>query len=147
MRPYSAIVEPTITAGAYSAGDVVGGLMEFKVNTDFGGVLRRVKIADADDEKAALTLYFFDTDPTEVADNGVFATGIDLDDKEAIMFKVDIGASLYESIDGDAIAIRSGINYYFRNKKVLYCYAVTVGTPTYTATTDLNFEIEFLRVG
>jgi hypothetical protein len=147
-RTYISTLTPAVTAGAYAAGDVFGGLLSFPISASEGGTLLALRIYDAGDVKPALKFYFFQSEPSEVLDNEVFATGISLADKKQIKFVVNIGSELYESIDGDAVMFRSGIGYTFTapdDDRVLRFYAVTVGTPTPPATTDYTIEIEYER--
>src|SRR5574343_384011 len=76
----SPIVVPVITAGAYSANDVVGGLLTFQLAPEApagvnpaSGFVRVVTISDDDNEKAALELHLFREAPTVIADNAAFA--------------------------------------------------------------------------
>ncbi len=54
---------PTITAGAYSAGDNVGGLLEFTnaaLVAGEGGVIKQVEIIDDAGQEVELELWLFD---------------------------------------------------------------------------------------
>lgn len=148
-RQYTNEQQPTITAGAYSAGDVIGGLLTFPVATNNGGILREIRISDADNIKAATTLYFFDQGtaaPTAILDNAAFATGLTLADKDRIMFTVDVAGADYETINADAIAIEDGLSNRFTNSSRLYCYEVTGATPTFVATDSRKIQITYERI-
>ena len=67
---------PTITAGAYSAGDAVGGKLEFEdARSSFSnhGHIRQAHISDKTTQKALLYLVLFSEDFTETADNAAFS--------------------------------------------------------------------------
>jgi hypothetical protein len=135
-------VIPTITAGPYSAGDVIGGLMAFPIEAA-SGVLVRIVIDDADNEKAAMTLWFYDSAPTTILDNAAFSTLADVDNAKCLGF-VDLAATDYKTAgSGNAVldkAVRKGL--VLVGSGTLYVYAVLVGTPTYGATNDLVFRLE-----
>ena len=67
---------PTVTVGAYSALDAVGGKLEFTdVCTSFNntGQITQGHIKDAAKQNALLILVLFDRDFTATADNAPFA--------------------------------------------------------------------------
>lgn len=135
---------PAITAGGYSAADVVGGQLSFTLpSAGGGGIIRKLVIADDDNEKAAMDIYFFDDSqgtPTVIADNAPFAPVIA--DLKALIGKVSVAATDYVTINGNAYAIKDGLAIdYSLIKEKLYAYAVPSGTPTYTAVTDLTFTL------
>lgn len=134
---------PVITAGAYSAGDVVGPQLEFPLAdpspagvNPASGFVRVVTISDDDNEKAALELHLFREAPTAIADNAAFApTFADLKKR---IGSVVIAAGDYVTINSNAQAVKSGIEMeFYAPNGVLYGYLVATGTPTYTATSDL----------
>lgn len=141
-------VAPTITAGAYSAGDVIGGLLTCTVGTTVTGnvLVRRVVIGDADNEKAAMDLWFFKSSPaTSLADNAAFSTISDADIRDACQAHVAIAASDYTTAGSNALGekvIDNGGRTIEVTNGVFYVYAVVSGTPTYGATTDLRFTFE-----
>lgn len=140
----------TVDTNAYTANDVVGGLLT--IPTGGGGILRKAKITDADAENAALDLYLFHTVPsvTAIADDAAFT--------------VTAPNALYmleERIRFEAanyVTVSSADSYCFgtvsssKNLAVdchpadganLYAYLVCTGTPAYTAATDLRLELLF----
>lgn len=133
-----------ITAGIYSANDVVGGLQTYSLAPASAGVwLDKVRIVDDDNEKAAVTLHLFNAVPATVADNGAYAPTIaELGTEIAI---INIAAADYVTENGNAIAIKDGLQKRLPlpNGK-LYVYLTCDATPTYTAITDLWL---FLDVG
>ena len=143
----SPIVVPVITAGAYSANDVVGGLLTFQLAPEApagvnpaSGFVVVVTISDDDNEKAALELHLFREAPTAIADNAAFApTFADLKKR---IGSVAIAAGDYVTINSNAQAVKSGIEMeFYAPNGVLYGYLVATGTPTYSATSDLAIAL------
>lgn len=143
-RSYPISVTPTITAGAYTGGDVCGALMTFDTLATGGDVIQ-LNIHDRANQKAAGRFWVFSARPGGVADNDAFAVA-DADNNKIIGY-VDIAAADYVSI-GTANAFASipvtqsdsqkALSYAVRT---LYAYFVPSGTPTYTATNDLTFDL------
>lgn len=135
----SVSVTPTITAGAYSAGDVVGGLITFSLPTaGAGGVINQIVIADDDNEKAQAVLYLFDSAPTTIADNAAFAPAIA--DLAKLVAVIAVASADFTTVNSNAYAIKTAINQTYKGS-ALYMYCVCVATPTYTAVTDLIFKL------
>eukprot|EP00919_Chromeraceae_sp_WS-2016_P077523 GHVR01183488.1.p1 GENE.GHVR01183488.1~~GHVR01183488.1.p1 ORF type:complete len:153 (+),score=8.17 GHVR01183488.1:403-861(+) len=135
-------VTPTITAGAYSANDVIGGLQTVYIGVGKGGTIRRVNIADDDSEEAAMTLYIFDQLPSTIADNAAFApTFADL---QKLVDTVAVGT--YVTVNSNDYSINKDLNIDYDTDNTggtdstFYVYAVVTGTPTFTGTTDLTFR-------
>ena len=136
-------VTPTITAGAYSANDVVGGLITLLVPSLGGGsTLRRVVVIDDDNEKAALNIYVFTAQPSAIADNAAFAPTVA--DLQKLIAVIPVAAADYTTVNSNAYAIVPdlGIDVAL-NGGYVYAYVVCTGTPAYTATTDLTFRFGF----
>lgn len=142
-------VTPTITAGAYSAKDAVGGMMTF-ANAVSGsgksGILNTVTIIDNDDEKAPLELWLFNADPSGVADNAP------MDFTDANMLKcvgiVPISSADYFSLADNGAACVRGIGLQFQCAATsLFGQLKCTGTPAYTATSDITvvLGIEYLN--
>lgn len=66
-------LNPTVTVGAYSVGDVVGGLLTFtpvkKLETAF---IQNVLLIDKANQSSEFDLFLFDEAPTTIADNAAF---------------------------------------------------------------------------
>lgn len=142
-------VDPTITAGAYSANDVVGGELAIPnaMRVPNGtGVLQSITVYDADNEKAALDFYFFQSAPAAaLADNAAFAWTAG--DEDLFLGMVSVAAADYVTATDAVVSVRN-IGLPVRaaaNGNSLYCYVVATGTPTYTAATDLTFIFGFLQ--
>ena len=141
-RPSKSTVTPTITAGAYSAGDVVGGLLTFTLANTRGadGIVRSVRIADGDNEKAACKLWLFAEQPITIADNAAFAP-TDNDISKCVGV-IAFAAADYTTASANAFAAKHerGIDFTDTNG-TLWGYLVADATPTYGTTTDLTITI------
>ena len=137
----------TVDTNAYTANDVVGGLLTFNVaNAGGGGLIRWASVVDDDNEKAELTLYLFDQAPTAIADDAAFAPAIA--DLKKYIGKILFEAADYQTINGNAVAMLGhGVSTDFLNIDFntvdgnIYGYLVCTGTPTYTAATDLTLRL------
>lgn len=132
-------ITPTISTSAYADGDVIGGLINLGsvlLNSN-GGILRRVVLVDDDSEGAALNMYFFDEQPSSIADNAAFAPT--LADLQKLVGVVEIAGGDYITVNGNDYVIKSAVNIDWEGD--LYLYMVTNGsTPTYTTTSDLYLK-------
>lgn len=145
--------QPVITAGAYSANDVVGGLLSFgdtmEGRVTFGGInqpgaagtIRRLSIVDDDNEKAALKLWLFNAAPTAFLDNAAFAPLIA--DLDKVITIIPIATTDYTTVNANAIGLVENLGRSFRlaTDGPLYGYLVTDATPTYAAVTDLIIKL------
>jgi len=139
---------PTITAGAYSANDVIGGRMQFPGLTV--GTLQAITITDAASQHVAYNLFLFESQPTNISDNAA----LDIAD-------ADLPKIIYD--DAFATTTRQAFNsnsmHRLYNLDVplwatgdsVWGFLSTTGTPTYAATSDitviLQVETNSLRVG
>ena len=130
--------------GAYSANDVIGGLLTINVaNAGGGGIIRWASVVDDDNEKAELTLYLFRAAPTAIADDAAFAPTVA--DLKNYIGKILFEAADYQTINSNAVAmIGHGVSTDLLNidftslTGFIYGYLVCTATPTYTAVTDLT---------
>lgn len=137
-------VNPTITAGIYSAADVVGGLLTFDVGSPSGVLLlKSVRIVDDDNEKAACKLWLYNAIPTAFADNEAHAPVVA--DLKKLVAIVTIAAADFTTINGNAVALEEDLTSMCTTVNGrLYGYLVCDATPTYTATTDLSITLTVL---
>jgi len=143
-RPSLARVTPTITAGAYSANDVIGGLLTFTLANTRGadGIVRSVRIADGDNVKAAVKLWLFAEQPITIADNAAFAP-TDNDISKCVGVLAFAAADYTTAATGaNAFAAKheQGLDFTDTNG-TLWGYLVADATPTYGTTTDLTITI------
>lgn len=133
---------PTIavTAGAYSDGDVVGGLINLSdiVGAGGGGTIRSILVVDNAAQAANIDFYFFDTKPEIIADNAAFAFSDP--DGEWIKHIGKKSLSSYNTYDSISVGLVEDVNVSHGNGQ-LWCYAVLNGsTPTYAATSDIQIK-------
>jgi hypothetical protein len=140
-------IVPGVTSGSpYTAGFSVGGKQSIG-NAQPGpllATLQSVTLLDKSNQKAALTILFFASDPTAagtpatVADFGAFAWGTA---NTLFLGKLDIAAADYETIASQAVATKANLNMPLQvaQGSTLFGVAVTTGTPTYTSTSALIF--------
>ena len=151
LRKHTTIVfkdTPTITAGAYSANDAVGGLITFAnvATTDSrgSGVIQSITIIDDAAQNAELELHLFDRTFTATGNNDAFAPSDD--DLENYLGYILVTPADYRSFASNSAAHVSNIGLaYDLDDRSLFCQLVTRGTPTYAATDDLTVKIAILQ--
>ena len=136
-------ITPTITAGAYTAGDVVGGKLSFPMRHEQnGGFIFRFVVVDDDNVGATLTAWFFQNDPTTIADNAALALSVA--DLAKSFYKTTI--STYTTHNGNKIAwvdinpaqqftLADGIDY-------VYVYLSNDNGTSYTSTSGLTLLLQ-----
>ena len=143
-------VTPTVSSGAaYTAADAVGGKQTLTSAARVSGgvaVLQSLTVLDLGNQKAALTLLFFDADPTAatITDNAAFVWSTDT---TKFIGKINVAAADYETVAGEAVASLRGLGLELKasGSANLFVAVVTTGTPTYTSTTDLVLKYGFLQ--
>lgn len=139
-------VVPKVTAGAYSANDIVGGLLEF-VGVP-SGRLEAVKVSDLATQNVKYVLLLFWREPAAIADNGTF----DIDDRD-LGYIIPGGAIHIETADRTAltdssVSAVSNLAVPIRpNNGKLWGYLYTTGAPTYAAVTDVEITLGIKRGG
>ena len=138
-------VTPTITAGAYSANDVIGGRLEF---VGFQrGTLQSITICDNANQAVDYILVFFESQPTDIADN---APG---DVADADLEKIIYSDTLLDSSDKKAFVDNSFVFLYNLDVPMrgdgsnIWAFLITTGTPTYAAITDITVTIQVETTG
>lgn len=139
---------PTITAGAYLAGDAVGGKLTFSGCTN-DGLIHSLIITDLSEQGIELNLILFDADFTAVADNAVF--DVTAGEEVRIIGVVNIASTDYKDIGGLKVATVRNISLPYELTETntaklgrVYGQLVAVGTPTYTSTSDLTLRLGVL---
>jgi len=130
-----------VTTPAYEANDVVGGLLTISVHSaGGGGIIRRLAITDAANQKEAYALHFFDQSPTVIADAAAYAPTIA--DLKKLIGSVAIAALDYVELNSMAVVIKAAVGIEFESSDGnIYAYLVAVATPDYAAVTDLNMRM------
>lgn len=123
-------------ADAYTANDIVGGLLTFDLNSpSSSGILQTLKVTDEDNEGAALDVYIFNDIPSTIADDAAGALAIG--DLDKCITKVEIAAADYKAVNSLKFVIKDegseGLNRAYKtdSKGNLYAYVICTGTPTY----------------
>jgi hypothetical protein len=142
-------VTPTVsTSPAYTSGDSVGAKQTIAsaVRTSGGtGILQNLTVTDKGNQKAALEILIFDSDPTAgtYTDNGATALSTDL---AKVIARISVAATDYITIDSKAVAkVAVGQVVKASGSTSLYAVATTTSTPTYASTTDLTFKYGILQ--
>ena len=75
MAGFDVVVAPTVTAGAYSAGDIMGGLLTFRVGYKGAMIVNEILVALKVAVTPSLTLVLFEADPsaTTQTDNAAYS--------------------------------------------------------------------------
>lgn len=135
----------TVGTDAYTANDVVGGLLTFTMPAGVdSGYLIAAKVTDANQASAALTIYIFEEEPTTIADDAQEALVIaDLEDKLVGTFTVSAYNSTVGSLDyafakPDTVDV---IPFTASGAGFFYAYIVDTGGATFTAATDLALRL------
>jgi len=139
---------PTVTAGAYSAGDAVGGLLTFanaaRVSGG-GGAIKDVLLVDDAGQDAELELWLFDRTFTAMADNAAWAPSeADLEHLVTVISTEDSARGWMAAGTPSAIEIEVARRYDL-NGTSLFGQLVTRGTPTFAATDDLTVKVGLLQ--
>ncbi len=139
------------TAGAYLAGDVVGGLLEFPVTLSSGGGGRLVAIYMTDEagQNDAYKIYIYSAKPTEIDDNDAWESAQVLDDLKRLKRIVTLSAGLWQTIDTKGWVELPDLNLDFDSgsdpaNSNLYMYLVTTAGQTQTGTDKLAISAMML---
>lgn len=146
--PFSNVISvtPVITTDAYTSGDAVGGVQDIGgLNAAYGTVpyIESLTVIDKGNQKAALTILFFNANPeaATITDNAAFAFSTDID---SLIGKIDVAGADYSTFDSMAVATLKDIDLALKpaSGSTIYAVVVTTGTPTY-AVGDLIFRYGF----
>jgi hypothetical protein len=142
----------TVTAASYSAGNVVGGLQTLSAalrTVNGTAILESLIIMDRAAQKAPMNVYIFSEAPAGTyTDHAALSwgTGDDL----LVLAVIPVAATDYQNTDNSkSFAFKSGLGIALKgtggSNDNLYAVAVTSGTPTYAASTDVQFKFGFLQ--
>ena len=133
-------VTPTVTAGAYGANDVVGGLLTFSGLRN--GTLQSITICDNAKQAEDYFLVLFESAPTSIADNVPFTIA------DADLDKIIYQDSLTSSSNSQAFTDNSYHYLYGLSVPIwsaggtVYGFLITTSTPTYAATSDITVTLQ-----
>lgn len=150
--PIRVSLNPTISLGAYAAGDALGGRLAFEGvvrAAGGGGTITKVVIADNDSEDAPIDLVLFDRPFVATADNAPFDSG-DADLPNCLGY-IDVAATDYGTYANNSVAAKaSGLRMPFDYRLAagtsrLFGQMVIRGAATYTAIDDITITITVQR--
>ncbi len=143
-------ITPTITGGAYSDNDVVGGLLTFTGLR--GGTLQSILVCDNAAQAVDYLLLLFNAAPTSIADNATFdITDADL---AKIIYQHRLYAFPHVNADNKPqrqVFTDNSYSYEYNldvplwsEGGTLYGFLITTGgpVPTYAATSDITIVLQ-----
>lgn len=140
---YGISIVPTVTAGAYAAGNEVGGLLTFYVGT--GGVLQSIHIDINSVQTATFKLYLFGRNPSNTVWTDKSTPSVNALDAPHLagvytLSTADSGLGTHSvyNLDGIGKALSSVDGN-------VYGVLVTTGTPTFASTTDVKVALAYLK--
>ena len=134
-------VTPTVsTSPAYSANDVVGGLLTFGGLRN--GTLQSISVCDNARLAVNYSLILFESAPTSIGDNATF--DISDADLDKIIFIGAMPAATYQWLFTDnSIHLATGLSIpLWSAGGSVYAFLVTTSTPTYVATSDITVTLQ-----
>ena len=136
-------VNPTLDTDAYTAVDVMGGLLQFDVSglVINGGLINQAILIDEDSMGVGAKLYLFEALPTTIADDAAFAPTIDDLNKLVAV----IAFSSFTTINSLDYSIVEDINNVFTTTNaILYGYLVTDGAANPTNADAITIRLYIL---
>lgn len=142
---------PTVDTSAYTSGDVLfvaNKLSNATLNTKGMSYLRNILVFDADNQKQAMDLLFFDRSPGSV---GTINNALDMTAAQMsyLVGIVNIATGNYTTLKAATNAV--GLvtpNLFFQalqNMKEFWVVGVARGNPTYTSASSLVFKFVMER--
>lgn len=137
---------PTVTAGAYSAGDCVGGKLTFAAATreaGGGGVIKDMLIIDDAGQDVEMELWLFASDFTSPGDNAAWAPAED--DLEILCAIISTADGAWFAAGTPSVArVECSQRFDLGSGTSLLGQLVTRGTPTFANTDDITVNIGVL---
>lgn len=144
-------VAPTLDTNIYADGDQMcsGSILLDEVldNTKGTGAVLSVTVIDKDKEAAPFDILFFNSDPTIVSSNNA---ALDISDSEMaskFLGRIEIASADYSNLANCSVATISQVGLLLQGSATsrdLYIVLQCRGTPTYTASSDLQIKIGIL---
>ena len=137
---------PTVTAGAYLANDVVGGLLTFASAARVsggGGVIKSMIILDDAGQDAQLELWLFYESFTNMSDNAPWAPS-EADLRKLVAVITTSDGAWFAAGTPSAAVVEASQRYDLAGTS-LFGQLVTRGTPAYVATDDISVIISVLQ--
>jgi hypothetical protein len=136
-------VTPTITATTYTALlPEIGGLMTFAIGGSGSGVLESIRVTSKTKQTTALSLFLFDTNPTNSTWTDHALPAINAADVGFVMGSFNLGAPT-NALGTHALWNLSGIGFSFVGANLYGILMNTSGSTTVTfgSTTDVTVKI------
>jgi len=139
--------ELTVTLSAYTAGDVVGGLLTFDISDGSGGgIVNTIRMVDEDSQAEPYTLYFFNDAPTTVANDAAYATNVTVADLRKCIKVVSIAAGDYVTLNGfDYVHKALSQPLIFNGNGKLWAYLIAGDTPDYANADTLWIGLDVIQ--
>lgn len=137
---------PTVTAGAYSANDAVGGLLTFAnaaLVSGGGGVVKNLLILDDAGQDAELELWLFKETFTAMSDNAAWAPS-EADMRKLVGIVTTANGAWFAAGTPSAAVVEASQRYDLVGTS-LFGQLVTRGTPTFAATDDVTVIVGLLQ--
>lgn len=143
-------ISPTVDTDAYTANDIVGGKLTITnaARTSGGsGVILGVTLIDMSKQDVEYDIFIFEQDPT----NGTYTDDLTIDihdtDADFLVGHITISPGHYADAADNSVATVNNINLPFTasGSANLYAIAVTRGTPTYAAATDVQLRFKIAQ--
>lgn len=144
-------VIPVITAGAYSANDIIGTKMELPNAarlTDKIALLVSIALYDFAKQRPALNIYFFDRNPV----NGTYTdnAALDIHDSDLPYYKGHIEIAQTDWVNtlvDNAVGTKKqiGLEMFPYGSRSLWIIMQVTGTPTFASVADLGITFSFLQ--
>ncbi len=145
------ILSPTVTvdAGAYQAGDVVGGKLTLTsaMRVSGGtGKFETLTVIEKGTQAAVLDVLIFDADPAAGTYTDAAALTVHDTDAGKLIQRVHVAAADYVSTGGYGVAsIPLNLTLKASGSANLFAIITTSGTPTYSATSSLKVRFGIQR--
>lgn len=137
----TAAASPTADTAIYASGDLIGGKLTLQIDKN-NGVIQTIILTDAGNQKSAIDVVFWHTNPTNTTFTDQAALDIHDTDLKAIAGRKSIAAADYVSYNDNAEAtVNLSLPFQLTTGTALYAALVSRGTPTYVAATDLQLRI------
>ncbi len=125
-------ITPVLDTNAYTAGDVLGGAMTLNAGP---GLLKHLRIVDANAQAAGMVIYIFRVDPDIADDAAMSPTDAELLDCVG-HFEINVWKTLTGGVNSLAFVT---IDIELVDPGAYIVYVETRGTPTHTVS-GLEFE-------
>lgn len=134
-------VTPTVTAGAYSISDVIGGRLQFSGVRS--GSLQTISIADNAAQNVDYRLVLFSSVPTDITDNATFDVA-DADLKNIMFDRTYTAATYRKAFTDNSHHLIEDLDVELRSEESdgdWWGFLIAVTAPTYAATSDVTVTL------